>query len=232
MSELSGQKQSNVDLPSSFDEAESITAEQISHYLATHPQFFVQHGNLLTKMEIPHSQKGTVSLVELQGEQLRKKVRLLNHKLSQLISIAKQNEEIYRIYADLNLRILRCDDLADLQLTLEEILQEQLQLSSASLKPFKGAHALPEIQQRLFIEKRFKKEQFFFGRLSDHERRLLFADQEAESVALLLLGEKGELGILAIGSKDSGHFHPEMDTLLITQLQQFLNILLPKLLAY
>jgi uncharacterized protein YigA (DUF484 family) len=46
-----------------------------------------------------------------------------------------------------------------------------------------------------------------------------------------LLGEKGELGILAIGSKNSGHFHPEMDTLLITQLQQFLTILLPKLLA-
>ena len=107
-----------------------------------------------------------------------------------------------------------------------------MQLSSATLKTFTGAHALPEIQQRLFIEKRFKTQRFFFGRLSDHERKLLFSDQEAESVALLLLGDKGELGILAIGSKDSGHFHPEMDTLLITQLQQFLNILLAKLLAY
>jgi uncharacterized protein YigA (DUF484 family) len=232
MSELSRQQKSNLDLASSFDELEVLTQEQVSDYLATHPQFFNQHANLLYKMEIPHAQKGTVSLVELQSEQLRKKVRLLNHKLSQLISIAKQNEKIYRIYAELNLRILKCNDLADLQLTLEEILQEQLQLSSASLKPFKGAHALPEIQQRLFIEKRFKKERFFFGRLSDHERKLLFADQDAESVALLLLGEKGELGILAISSKDSGHFHPEMDTLLITQLQQFLNILLPKLLAY
>lgn len=232
MSEFLGQQKSNLDLSSSFDELESLTGEQVSHYLATHPQFFVQHANLLGKLEIPHFQKGTVSLVELQGEQLRKKVRSLNHKLNQLISIAKQNEEIYRIYADLNLRILRCDNLADVQLTLEETLQEQLQLSSASLKPFKGAHALPEIQQRLFIEKRFKRERFFFGRLSDHERKLLFGDQDAESVALLLLGEKGELGILAIGSKDSGHFHPEMDTLLITQLQQFLNILLPKLLAY
>lgn len=232
MSELSGQQKTTLTSSSPFDERESLTAEQVSHYLTSHPQFFAQHSDLLSKLEIPHSQKGAVSLVELQAEQLRKKVSLLNHKLSQLISIAKQNEEIYRIYADLNLRILKCNEFVDVQLTLEKILQEQLQLSCASLKPFKGPFALPEIQQRLFIEKRFKKEHFFFGRLSDHERKLLFADQEAESVALLLLGERGELGILAIGSKDSGHFHPEMDTLLITQLQQFLNILLPKLLAY
>jgi uncharacterized protein YigA (DUF484 family) len=232
MSEVSGQKKSDLELPSAFDEMESLSAEQVAQHLLNHPNFFVQHPNLLARMDVPHAQKGTVSLVELQSEQLRKKVRQLNHKLGQLISIAKQNEEIYRIYADLNLRILRCEDVSDLQLTLEEVLQDQLRLSSVSLKPFSGAHAFPEIQQRLFIEKRFKQEQFFFGRLSEHERKLLFADQAAESVALLLLGERGELGILAIGSKDSGHFHPEMDTLLITQLQQFLSILLPKMLTY
>ncbi|MFT4994957.1 MAG: hypothetical protein ACI965_001999, partial [Paraglaciecola sp.] len=143
MSELLGQQQSNLDLPSSFDEPDSLTVEQVSHYLASHPNFFAQHGSLLINMQIPHAQKGTVSLVELQAEQLRKKTSLLNHKLNQLISIAKQNEEIYRIYADLNLRILKCDSLADLQYTLEEILQEQLQLSCASLKPFAGPYALP-----------------------------------------------------------------------------------------
>jgi uncharacterized protein YigA (DUF484 family) len=60
----------------------------------------------------------------------------------------------------------------------------------------------------------------------------LFADQEANSVALLLIGDLGELGILAIGSKDPSHFNPDMDTLLITQLQQVLGILLPKMLTY
>ena len=91
---------------------------------------------------------------------------------------------------------------------------------------------MPEIQRRLFIEKRFKTQRLFFGRLSDHERKLLFADQEANSVALLLIGDLDEFGILAIGSKDPGHFNPGMDTLLITQLQQFLGILLPKMLTY
>jgi uncharacterized protein YigA (DUF484 family) len=207
-------------------------AEQVAAYLLENPEFFNQFPQIIEQMSIPHAHKGSVSLVELQSEQLRKKVRSLSHKLNQLISIAKQNEAIYRVYADLNLRILKSTNFDDLTFILEEVIQENLQLASVTLKPFKGAHALPEIQQRLFIEKRFKRDQFFFGRLSDHERKLLFADQEANSAALLLIGDSGELGILAIGSKDPGHFNPDMDTLLITQLQQFLGVLLPKMLTY
>jgi len=221
-----------MDITTAYESEDIIDAEQVAAYLLENPDFFEQFPQIVEKISIPHAHKGSVSLVELQSEQLRKKVRSLSHKLNQLISIAKQNEAIYRVYADLNLRILKCTNLDDLKFILEEVIQENLQLASVTLKPFKGAHALPEIQQRLFIEKRFKRHKFFFGRLSEHERKLLFNDQEANSVALLLIGDLGELGILAIGSKDAGHFNPDMDTLLITQLQQFLGILLPKLLTY
>ena len=221
-----------MDTTTAYESKDLIVAEQVAAYLLENPDFFIQFPQLIEKINIPHAHKGSVSLVELQSEQLRKKVRSLSHKLNQLITIAKQNEAIYRVYADLNLRILKATNLDDLTFILEEVIQENLQLASVSLKLFKGAHALPEIQQRLFIEKRFKRHKFFFGRLSDHERKLLFADQDANSVALLLIGDLGELGILAIGSKDPGHFNPEMDTLLITQLQQFLGIVLPKMLTY
>ncbi|WP_299083596.1 DUF484 family protein [uncultured Paraglaciecola sp.] len=221
-----------MDTTTAYKADNLLDAEQVATYLLENPDFFTQYPNVIDKISIPHSHKGSVSLVELQSEQLRKKVRSLNHKLNQLISIAKQNEAIYRVYADLNLRILKASNLDELTFILEEVIQENLQLASVTLKPFKGAHALPEIQRRLFVEKRFKTHKFFFGRLSDHERKLLFADEEANSVALLLIGDMGELGMLAIGSKDPGHFNPEMDTLLITQLQQFLGILLPKMLTY
>jgi uncharacterized protein YigA (DUF484 family) len=221
-----------MDITTAYETDSMLDAEQVANYLLENPQFFAQFPNVLEKMQVPHAHKGSVSLVELQSEQLRKKVRSLTHKLNQLIAIAKQNEAIYRVYADLNLRILKCTNLADLIFILEEVIQENLKLASVALKTFSGAHALPEIQQRLFVEKRFKQERFFFGRLSEHERKLLFADQPANSVALLLIGEQKPLGILAIGSTDASHFNPEMDTLLITQLQQFLGILLPKLLTY
>ena len=231
MNERSEQYKNNMDIMTEYDEQETVTPDLIATYLLENPDFFSKNPHLIEKIEIPHVLKGSVSLVELQSEQLRKKVRTLNHKLNQLISIAKQNEAIYRIYADLNLRILKCNNLDELKFILEEVIQENLELAAVTLKPFKGAHALPEIQRRLFIEKRFKRHKFFFGRLSEHERKLLFDEQETNSVALLLIGDLGELGILAIGSKDPGHFNPDMDTLLITQLQQFLGILLPKMLT-
>lgn len=209
-----------------------VDAEQVSTYLLKNPEFFAQFPQVIEKINIPHEHKGSVSLVELQSEQLREKVKSLSHKLDQLIDIAKQNEVIYRVYADLNMRILKCTNIESLTLLLEEVIQDNLQFSAVVLKPFTGVDALPEIQRRLFTEKHFKQNKFFFGRLSEHERKLLFADQEANSVALLLIGDLGELGILAIGSKNPGHFNPDMDTLLITQLQQFLGVLLPKMLTY
>ncbi|MFB0912836.1 MAG: DUF484 family protein [Glaciecola sp.] len=212
--------------------SEAVTEAEVREYILSNKDFFVKNPDVAERVQVPHKQKGTVSLVELQGSQLRKKVRQLSFKLSQLISIARQNEEIYRVYANLNLRLLRCTEFAQMQYIVEETLQDELDMSAATIKPFKGLFALPEIQQRLFMEKRFKDSDFFFGRLSQHEKQLLFGDGIAESVALVLLGDKRDLGILAIGSADPIHFTPDMDTLLIKQLQEFLNVSMPNLLHY
>jgi uncharacterized protein YigA (DUF484 family) len=60
----------------------------------------------------------------------------------------------------------------------------------------------------------------------------LFADSSAESVALMLLDDNQEIGILGISSSDPSHFTPDMDTLLLQQLQQVLNIILPEMMGY
>ncbi len=231
MSELSGQSNA-TQLIEPFNDTTELSSADVRAFLLQNPEFFAEHSDLLEKIKLPHEQKGSVSLVEIQSDQLRKKVRQLNFKLNQLVSIAKQNEKIYRVYTDLNVQLLRCESVAEVQFTLEDVLQERLQLSSAVIKSFKGPHAIPELQQRLFTEKRFKSTNFFFGRLSQHERQLLFGESPAESVALMLLGDNRELGILGISSSDASHFTPDMDTLLLQQLQQVLNIILPEMMGY
>lgn len=231
MSELSGQSNA-TQLIEPFNDTTELSSTDVRAFLLQNPEFFAEHSDLLEKIKLPHEQKGSVSLVEIQSDQLRKKVRQLNFKLNQLVSIAKQNEKIYRVYTDLNVQLLRCESVAEVQFTLEDVLQERLQLSSAVIKSFKGPHAIPELQQRLFTEKRFKNTNFFFGRLSQHERQLLFGESPAESVALMLLGDNRELGILGISSSDASHFTPDMDTLLLQQLQQVLNIILPEMMGY
>lgn len=231
MSELSGQSNA-TQLIEPFNDTTELSSADVRAFLLQNPEFFAEHADLLEKIKLPHEHKGSVSLVEIQSDQLRKKVRQLNFKLNQLVTIAKQNEKIYRVYTDLNVQLLRCESVAEVQFTLEDVLQERLQLSSAVIKSFKGPHAIPELQRRLFTEKRFKNTNFFFGRLSQHERQLLFGESPAESVALMLLGDNRELGILGISSSDASHFTPDMDTLLLHQLQQVLNIILPEMMGY
>ena len=232
MSEVTGQSKQTVALEPSYDEAFGLSAEEVRAFLLKNPAFFAENPDILERLEIPHEEKGAVSLVEKQSEQLRKKVRHLNYKLNQLIGVAKQNEKIYRVYTDLNVELLRCKSISEIQYKLESVLQERLSLHSVVLHLFKGPHALQELQRRLIIEKRFKTDTFFFGRLSQHERQVLFGHETAESVALILLGDAQDLGILAVGSDDAGHFTPDMDTLLLKQLQEVLNIIMPGLLEY
>ena len=221
MNDLSGQSNA-TQIIEPFNDTSTLSSTDVHAFLLENPEFFAQYPDLLEKIKLPHEHKGSVSLVEIQSDQLRQKVRQLNFKLNQLVTIAKQNEKIYRVYTDLNVQLLRCESVAEVQFTLEDVLQERLQLSSAVIKSFKGPHAIPELQQRLFTEKRFKNTNFFFGRLSQHERQLLFGESPAESVALMLLGDNRDLGILGISSSDASHFTPDMDTLLLQQLQQLL----------
>ncbi len=60
------------------------------------------------------------------------------------------------------------------------------------------------------------------------ESKRLFGS-EVGSVALSRLSEECGQVIFAIASQDAMHFHPEMDNLLLDQLKQLLDHLLPKL---
>ncbi|GAB3024937.1 DUF484 family protein [Bowmanella dokdonensis] len=213
-------------------EPEQLRPEQVRDYLLANPDFFLYYPGILDLLRIPHQQKGTVSLVERQGEQLRLKVRQLQHQINELMSVAKQNERIYRIYADLNLRLFRCRSLYDVRSTLQQVLLHQLELQAISLKLFGFEDDLPEASKRHILDKRFNNNIYYLGRLSQQEQQLLFGDKRIESVAMMLLGERGEMGLLAIGSNESHHFHPGMDTLLITQLQKFLTLVVPQLAEY
>jgi len=212
-----------------FDEFEM--EQQVMQYLRSHPDFFIRFPSMLTEVNIPHSKKGTVSLVEIQSELLRNKVKSLSTKLKQLIEIAHENQEIYEVFAALNLQLLQATSLEEVRSTLASVLKSQLGLSCVKIHLFSGEQAIPEIQQRLFKDKRFKNTDYFFGRLSENEKQLMFADAVAESSALVLLGNQKQFGILAIGSAEPTHFTPEMDTLLLNQLRSFLNTVLPDLLA-
>ena len=61
-----------MDTTIAYESGNLIDAEQVAAYLLANPDFFTKFPQLVENISIPHINKGSVSLVELQSEQLRK----------------------------------------------------------------------------------------------------------------------------------------------------------------
>lgn len=215
---------------------ELLDASLVIEYLEQHPNFFEQHPQVLASMNMRHQQAGSVSLVERQQRILREQIVALQEEITALMGNARRNEKIFKGYSALYVELLNCHSLEQVLACLEQTFREQLGIPELSLKFFDSPVELPEQftftsdTHKQLLSKRFVEKPIYMGRLTNEEQKLLFQDERVESVALVLLGQQRELGMLAFGSKDPAHFDPDMDYLLITQLQALLSVILPRLL--
>jgi len=69
-----------------------VNAEEVSHFLQEHPEFFITHEHLLTRLRLPQDDNGTLSLVSRQSELLREKQTTLEQALHDLHREAQANE--------------------------------------------------------------------------------------------------------------------------------------------
>ena len=195
----------------------------IREYLLDNPDFFARYPELLLAMRIPHEQRGAVSLVERRQEMLRARVTQLEEEITSLLAMASRNEQIYMFNTALSLKLLQAEDLGDLRQILSSELQQQFQFTHVRLIT---VHDIDSELSNIWSER--LKQGYYFGRLTQTESKRLFGC-EVGSVALSRLSQQCGQVIFAIASQDSMHFHPEMDNLLLDQLKQLLDHLLPKL---
>lgn len=213
-----------------FDEL-GLTDELIATYLEANPEFFNRQPHLISALQISDVQRGTVSLVERQQLQLRQKVTALEEEITQLMSVANHNEQLFALYSDLYIELLDCSTADELLDCLFQATTELLSLSDLKIwlaldndfthKCVVGNDCGGVLQNRL------AKEDYYFGRLQQSEQELVFSAKTGGSVVLIKLEHKGqELGFLAIGSNDAEHFDPRMDTLLLSQFRKLVAKLL------
>ena len=70
----------------------NINEKQIQEFLKKNPDFFVGKDQLLIKLNIPHSNKGSISLVEQQIVILRNENEELKNQLNGFIETAATND--------------------------------------------------------------------------------------------------------------------------------------------
>jgi len=194
----------------------------IREYLLDNPDFFNRYPELLIAMRVPHAERGAVSLVERRQELLRQRISQLEEEITSLMNIATHNERILKFNTELSFKLLKCNDLGDLRQVLSADLKREFGFSHVRLIT---VHDIDSELAKIWRHR--VGTGYYFGRLTQSESKRLFGS-EVGSVALTKLSDENGQVIFAIASKNPTHFHPDMDSLLFSQLRRLLDHMLPQ----
>jgi uncharacterized protein YigA (DUF484 family) len=210
--------------------------EAIAGYLQRNPEFFERHQGLLARLRLPHARGGaTISLVERQIEVLREKQTTLEGKLAELVRVARANDAIAERLHRFTRRLLRAAGRTQALEQVEAGLREDFDAFHAALvlTGVPAEVALPSFVRRVSADDPHLKsfESLFAsgkprcGQARDSQREFLFGPEGLEmgSLALVPLGDKGALGLLALGSADRDRFHPGMSTEFLARLADLIS---------
>jgi len=199
--------------------------EFVARYLQHNPEFFERHQALLARLRLPHSRGGsTISLVERQIEVMRERHAALEGKLAELVRVARDNDAIAERFHRFARRLLRTPSRQAALDEIEASLRDDfdafhsvlLLISTAAQEaPQRFPRSLASDDPNLkSFESLFASGKPRCGQVRDSQREFLFGSDANDigSVALVPLGEKGSLGLLALGSTERDRFHPGMST--------------------
>lgn len=202
-----------------------LTAHVVFDYLEDHPEFFQQYPQLLARLRLPHQQRGSVSLIERQLELQREKIQALEDDITRLMSVARQNEQIFLAFNQLQAQLYQASSLQAAQDSLQQFTAAMPNVQECRLIRFSDEQSSSPFQ--LLLSRRLNQQGIYLGRLNKEEQQGLFPAQ-IHSVALVLISNQQQpLALLAFGSEQDDHFQPSMDKLFISHLANILAQLLP-----
>jgi uncharacterized protein YigA (DUF484 family) len=222
-------------------EARGLTAaeteeESVAQYLSQNTDFFERHQNLLARLRLPHVRSGaTISLVERQVEVLREKQAGLEEKLAEFVRVARANDALSDKVHRFTRRILRAATREEVLTQVEASLREDFDafnsvmlLIGVEMQSFSARFVRtlnPEDPNLKSFESLFANGKPRCGQVRDTQREFLFGTDANEigSVALVPLGEKGALGLLALASADRDRFQPGMSTEFLARMADLIT---------
>jgi hypothetical protein len=208
----------------------------IGNYLRVNPDFFVRNEPLLAHLRLPHARgSAAVSLVERQVELLREKTQSLESRLSELIGIARANDELAERIQRFTRRLVSATSRRDIVDQIEKSLREDFEAFHSTLVLFGDAGAGLEPGRFVSLVERGDPRLGGFeslltsgkprcGQVRDTQRDFLFGTESSAvaSLALVPLGAPVPFGLLAVGSPERDRFHPGMATQFLTRMGELI----------
>ncbi len=213
-----------------MDDDNTSLKEVVATYLRKNPGFLEEFPDVLETLHLNHNSGVAVSLIERQVEQLRRKNGSLNRQLNQLVQVAAENEQLMTRLHQLTLELMLISSrkeffthlgnslLHDFKADILQICLFDQDIARDAGEDVKHLRADdPEMEA---FQVHLDKDHSVCGRLGESKLEFLFGSKArwVQSTALVPLGEKGEHGMMAIGSSDDARFYPGMGTLFLDLL--------------
>lgn len=221
------------------DSAVQLDDRAVSAYLQQNPDFFIRNARQVEQMAVPHAVRGSVSLVEWHMARQRNHIRQLEEEITLLMEQATANHQLFDRLLALQSHLAAADSLQEMLTRLHRWARE-LGLAGANVRLFSDRWRIgaPSDFTQLGLSRqafeplriqRFGQQHHYLGSLNGPELLLLLPQAKAVgSVAMSLMGEQGDLGVLIFSSRDNQHYQAGMGTLLLQHLAQMLPDLLSR----
>lgn len=221
----------------------TLQADDIAHYLTRHQDFFEQHPQLLSQMQLPHPHDGqAISLVERQSLMLRERVKALESRVAEMVRHGQENDAIAEKLTSWVRSLLSEPDEDALPATLIGELKRVFEVPHAALRLWSTKPTLAALECAREVESdtitfaNSMRVPFCGSNVGFEAASWLGPDGVVKSLALIPLrfeensGANPEtFGMLVLGSPDADRFHSSMGTSFLEQIGELASAALARL---
>lgn len=208
-------------------------------YLRQHPEFFIRNARAVEQMRVPHPVRGTVSLVEWHMARARNHITVLEESMSQLMEHATTNEALFYQLLQLQSKLAVAESLDDMLRRFHRWARG-LGLAGATVRLFADRWRIGAPSKFIALTlarqafepiriQRLGRERHYLGPLNGPELLVVMPEAKAVgSVAMSMLGDDGDLGVVLFSSRDPQHYQQGQGTHLLQRVSQLLPALLER----
>lgn len=234
------------------DEAYALLAQgeldeqQVLHYLFTHRDFLPRYQQQLNQLADNTQSDSVTSLWQWRLQRQQQQMDDLRQQMTDMASLAQHNERLLQQLLQLVQQLMVIDEVDALANCLQQWANQQgllggyLRLSQTRWplsKRLATLFALSSAQLTELRNQRLAQQPYYLGRLNPTELAGLLPQltaaqrQTIGSVAISLLGEQGELGLLIFASERPEHYHSGMAVTFLQQISQVVSSVLARCFA-
>lgn len=209
------------------DQAENApTSEQVAEFLRAHPEFFVEHEDVLADLSLPHQSGKAISLLERQVTILRDRGIEARQKLNNLLENARNNDQLFDTTRNLVLALLRAKNVTE----IADVTQDQLSnhanidacevivIEHPDLNVSDSVRRESADKLRQEFNDVFRLKRTHCGSITAEQTLYLFPNSGSKilSTALCPVLSNGEvLALIAFGNQTDNYFNINLDTLFL-----------------